>query len=213
MPPYHQLERMLKDRVTKRRFLHSVRVRDTAAALAGIYRCDREKAEAAGLLHDVARDMPLETMQSIVTMQQPTSGQYETLPHEAVFYRPGLLHAYAGRVIAQQDFGIQDEDILRSIELHTTGGERMTVLNKVIFVADYIEPGRSFRGVEKARKIARSSLDEAVLYIYRATMGKLVSKGVYICINTLLGYNEQVLACRDDASLKHAGTSHTLQGV
>ena len=207
MPPYHQLEQKLRDRVTKRRFLHSVRVRDTAAALAGMYRCDREKAEAAGLLHDVARDMPL------ITMQQLTSGQYETLPHEEVFYRPGLLHAYAGRVIVQQDFGIQDEDILRSIELHTTGGERMTVLNKVIFVADYIEPGRSFRGVEKARKIARRSLDEAVLYIYRATMGKLVSKGIYICINTLLGYNEQVLACRDDASLKYAGTSRTLQGV
>lgn len=198
-PPYELLERELEERVTGRRFSHSIGVRDTAVALAGMYGCDEEKARAAGLLHDIARDMPLVTMRSIVTMkgivtmQGIVSGQNDTLFREALFSSPGLLHAYAGRIIAQRDFGVRDEDILRSIELHTTGGRGMTVLNKVVFVADYIEPGRSFRGVETARAIAQRSLDEAVLYIFRSMFRKLIAHGVYICVNTLLGYNELVL--------------------
>jgi len=209
--PNELLERELRERITRRRFSHSIGVRDTAVALAGMYGCDEEKAGAAGLLHDIARDMPLVTMQSIVTMkgivttqsvvvtrgivtrQNNSSGQNDTLLREALFSSPGLLHAYAGRIIAQRDFGVRDEDILKSIELHTTGGRGMTVLNKVVFVADYIEPGRSLRGVETARAIAQRSLDEAVLYIFRSMFRKLIADGVYICVNTLLGYNELVL--------------------
>jgi predicted HD superfamily hydrolase involved in NAD metabolism len=198
-PPYELLERELEERITGRRFSHSIGVRDTAAALAGMYGCDEEKARAASLLHDVARDMPLATMKEIVTTQgdvttqSVVSGQNDTLPREALFSSPGLLHAYAGRIIAQRDFGVRDADILRSIELHTTGGRGMTVLNKVVFVADYIEPGRSFRGVETARAIAKRSLDETVLYIFRSMFRKLIADRVYICVNTLLGYNELVL--------------------
>jgi len=205
-PLYEQLEHELKGRVTQQRFCHSIGVRDTAVTLAGIYGCDREKAGIAGLLHDVARDMPLDTMQNTVTkqgvvqMQQLTHGWFETPDYDTIFNSPELLHAYAGRIIAQQDFGIQDEDILKSIELHTMGGVRMTTLNKVVFVADYIEPGRSFKGVETARTIAQGSLDEAVLNIFRSMLRKLVSKGVYICINTLLGYNEHVKEIRSRMS-------------
>ena len=198
-PPYELLERELEERVTARRFSHSIGVRDTAVALAGMYRCDEEKARAAGLLHDIARDMPLVTMQNIVTTQDVvttqdnSSGKDDTLLRGALFSSPGLLHANAGRIIVQRDLGVRDEDILRSIELHTTGGRGMTVLNKVVFVADYIEPGRSFRGVETARAIAKRSLDETVLYIFRSMFKKLVADSVYICVNTLLGYNELVL--------------------
>ncbi len=195
-PPCELLERELEERVTRRRFSHSIGVRDTAAVLAGMYGCDEEKARVAGLLHDIARDMPLSTMKGIVTKQgfvmQDSSGKNGLLPPEALFSSPGLLHAYAGRIIAQRDFGVRDEDMLRSIELHTTGGRGMTVLNKVVFVADYIEPGRSFRGVETARAIARRSLDGTMLYIFRSMFRKLIADGVYICVDTLLGYNELV---------------------
>ena len=200
MPPYELLERELRGRIPRPRFLHSIGVRDTAVTLAGMYGCDEDKAGIAGLLHDIARDMPLSVMQGIVMPGILKKQRLRGLPEEnplqdAVFSSPGLLHSYAGRIIARRDFDIRDENILRSIELHTTGGERMTILNKVVFVADYIEPGRGFRGVKTARAFAGQSLDKAMLYIFKSMFRKLVSEGVFICIDSLLGYNEQVLAC------------------
>jgi len=232
LPPAEQLDRAVQERVTKQRYLHSVGVRDTAVLLAERYGCDTAKAACAALLHDVARDLPLETMQSIVTMQRivktnpdvvkfsgsdpenrictddrpggPASdppGNREGCPiDDNVFHSRGLLHARAGRVIACSDFGIEDENVLRSIELHTTGAAKMTVLDKVVFVADYIEPNRHFPGLRTARKIARRNLDEAVLHIFREVLRTLVNKNAYICRNTILGYNELV-RCREALSL------------
>jgi HD superfamily phosphohydrolase YqeK len=81
---------------------------------------------------------------------------------------------------------------LHSIELHTTGDAGMSILDKVVFVADYIEPNRSFRGVQTARKIAKRNLDETVLYIFSAMLRTLAQRKTFICSNTLLGYNELI---------------------
>ncbi len=225
LPPAELLDRAVKERVTKQRYLHSVGVRDTAVILAERYGCDGKKAACAAILHDIARDLPLETMQRIALIRciVKTNQEVETTPgfvpmqriieknrqvpvnndeekpiDDSVYQSKGLLHACAGRVIACRDFGISDEEVLRSIELHTTGGGQMTVLDKVVFVADYIEPKRRFRGVQTARKIARRNLDEAVLYIFRVMLRTLVQKKAYICSNTLIGYNELV-RCRGAA--------------
>jgi predicted HD superfamily hydrolase involved in NAD metabolism len=182
------IEQEIQLYITAQRYCHSKGVRDTAVSLAVQYGCDEEKASVAALLHDVARDLPLEQMQRIVR-RDPRGLKCA----EVVFNHPGLLHARAGRIIAQEEFGIQDEDILRSIELHTTGGEGMSLLNKVIFVADYTEPERRFRGVEVARKLSQRNIDDAVLYIFKSMFYKLIRSEVFICEETLLGYNEHVL--------------------
>ncbi len=213
LPPAKQLKRAVKERVTKGRYLHSEGVQDTAVLLAGKYGCDTKKAGTAAILHDVARDLPLQTMQRIALMgcMVKTNQEAEMTPGlftaqrvigknhattmndtEAVFQNRGLLHAYAGRVIACRDFGISDEEVLHSIELHTTGDAGMSILDKVVFVADYIEPNRSFRGVQTARKIAKRNLDETVLYIFSAMLRTLAQRKTFICSNTLLGYNELI---------------------
>jgi predicted HD superfamily hydrolase involved in NAD metabolism len=182
------LERSVRGYISEKRFLHTLGVRDTALKLCDIYGCSKEKAEIASLLHDAARDIPVESMRKLLKERGVWSEEYEPISRN-----PLLLHAPAGRVIASSDFGIEDEELLRSIELHTTGGNCMQLLEKVIFVADFIEPGRSFRGVETARRLSSRSLDETIFYIYKFTLRNLLMRELFICKNTLLGYNEVVL--------------------
>jgi predicted HD superfamily hydrolase involved in NAD metabolism len=182
------IETKLAKIMLNERYEHSLRVRDTAVRLAGLYSCSKEKAKIASLLHDVARDMPLDDMQRILRK----SGSHTEISN-SIFQSHQLLHAYAGKEIAEKQFGINDADVLKSIELHTTGGESMSVLDKVLFVADYIEPGRIFRGVEEGRRLAFLDLDKAVLYIFKSLIGDLLKRELFICKPTLEGYNDQVL--------------------
>jgi predicted HD superfamily hydrolase involved in NAD metabolism len=174
--------------LTEKRYLHTLGVRDTALILCRQYQCDPKKAEVAALLHDIAQDLPVEKMVELLEGE----GFWRS-GHRGVEQNPLLLHAHAGKVIARREFEVKDEEILRSIELHTTGGESMSLLDKIIFVADFTEPGRTFRGVSKARQISCRDLDRAVLYIYRFILLHLLKQEVFICQNTFLGYNEIVL--------------------
>jgi len=177
----------LKIYLSDDRLKHSIGVRDTAVKLSEIYGCNKEKAEIASFLHDIARDVPLNRMQEIIKKHDLSIEDYAFIKNN-----PLLLHAYVGKIMAQKDFGIQDEEILRSIELHTTGGNSMSLFCKVIFVADYIEPMRKFRGVKKARKLAFKDIDIVVLYIYKSTIRHLLKCNYYIHKNTLNGYNELI---------------------
>ncbi len=178
-------ETKVKEIMLHERYEHSLGVRDTAVMLAETYGCSKEKARIASLLHDVARDMPLDEMQEILRK----SGSHTEISEE-IFQSHQLLHARAGKEIARKQFGISDADVLRSIELHTTGGKSMSVLDKVLFVADYIEPGRIFRGAEEGRKLAFQDLDKAVLYIFKSLIGELLKSELFICKSTLEGYND-----------------------
>jgi len=181
----------IKDRlhgyITGQRLIHSFGVVDTAVRLALRYGCDPVKAEVAALLHDIARDIPLIKMKRLVEDERGIR------PDDVVMENPLLLHAYAGKVIACKDFGINDGEILEAIELHTTGGASMGLLSRIVFIADYIEPSRNFRGVKKARMLAEKNLDSTLRYIYRSLLKHLLSQNRYICSNTLDGYNEIVL--------------------
>ena len=180
------LYKKLTKYVTQDRLKHSVGVMKTAASLAELYKADKKKAEIAGLLHDVARDLKLEDMLSLCSDRIDKTNKY-------VKNNKLLLHACAGRIIAERDFGINDADILSAIEKHTTGSKDMNLLDKIIFVADYVEPTRSFRGVKKARKLAYRDLNRAMLYIYRSILIYLLRKNRYICIETLEGYNSVLM--------------------
>jgi predicted HD superfamily hydrolase involved in NAD metabolism len=188
VPSNLAIERCVRFYMSEKRFRHTLGVRDTAVRLAKAYRCSAENAAVAALLHDVARDMPLERQQRLVLEGYPRFSC-----SSEVFRDPLLLHASAGSVLAREDFRVHDRNVLRSIELHTTGGPTMGVLEKVVFVADFIEPGRRFRGVRQARVLARRDLDEAVLYVYGYTLRYLLQKKRYICERSLMGYNELIL--------------------
>ena len=186
------IEKSVRFYMPERRFRHTLGVKETAVRLAELHRCDAEKAAVAALLHDVARDMPLARQQRLVSYGCPRFSC-----SSEVFRDPLLLHASAGSVLAREDFHVRDREVLRSIELHTTGGPSMGVLEKVVFVADFIEPGRRFGGVRRARALALRDLDETVLYIFGITIRFLLERNRYICERSLMGYNELVLQRRN----------------
>jgi predicted HD superfamily hydrolase involved in NAD metabolism len=102
---------------------------------------------------------------------------------------PVLLHAPVGAVIARRDYGVDDPEVLAAIRWHTTGGPDMSLLDEIVFLADYIEPGRSFPGVEKLRALAAASFPEALLAAYDQTLGYLLAEGGLIHPATVEGRN------------------------
>ncbi len=156
--------KQLESDLNYRRFIHTLGVAGTATSLAMCYGIDIEPAETAGLLHDCAKNMDLKKMQKICE-----KGGLEISKKESVSV--SLLHSKAGSVLAREKFGVQDEDIINAIRFHTTGRPGMSLLEKIIFVADYIEPGRTTApNLPEIRKLAFGSIDEAVLKILFDTL-------------------------------------------
>ncbi|MCR5301747.1 MAG: bis(5'-nucleosyl)-tetraphosphatase (symmetrical) YqeK [Lachnospiraceae bacterium] len=158
---------MLKDSLSHKRYMHSIGVSDTAACLAMRYGYDMEKARLAGLLHDCAK--ALGTDELIRTVRE---AKIETSPIEEE--NPELLHAKAGSVIASKRYEVDDQEIIGAIFYHTTGRPEMTWLEKIIFLADYIEPNRvDIPELEKIRKQAFTEMNEAVAMCCRNSIEHL----------------------------------------
>ena len=102
---------------------------------------------------------------------------------------PQIIHSHLGRVMAKNLYGIDDEDILNAISYHTTGRPNMSDLEKIIFLADYIEPMRNFDGVDVARKLAKKDLDSTMYFALNNTLKFLVEKDKYIVVETVLARN------------------------
>ena len=102
---------------------------------------------------------------------------------------PQIIHSYLGALFAREFYGIDDEDILNAITYHTTGRANMSDLEKIIFLADYIEPLRNFDGVERARELANKDLDAAMYFALNNTLKFLVERDNYIVVETVLARN------------------------
>ena len=148
------------------RYIHTLGVAEEAQKLAAVYG-DAElvkKAEYAGLLHDCAKDYPDD-------MKKRFCKEYHVPVDDVMKKQLGLIHPFLGAEVAKREYGVEDEDIIGAIRWHTTGKPEMTVLEKIVFIADYIEPNRkSFDGLEKARKLAYENLDKAMAYILESTI-------------------------------------------
>lgn len=178
--------KMLTVRLTPKRLSHSLGVSETAWKLAVKYGADPEKARIAGLVHDCARELP-----NNILLQKAQS--FDIVISDVEMANPSLLHAPVGAQLAKADFGIEDEQILQAVKLHTTGAPAMTVLDKIVFLADYIEPNRSFPGVDKLRETAESSLDHAVLAAYDQTLQFIIAQGGLIHIASVEGRNSMLM--------------------
>ncbi len=153
---FEKCRKMLKDDISHKRYLHSIGVSDTAACLAMRYGYDHRKAALAGLLHDCAKGLKHEELIETVDRASISVSKVER-------DNPELLHAKAGSVIAREKYGITDEEILSAIFYHTTGKPGMTLLEKIIFIADYIEPNRSgIPWIDNIRSMAFEDIDAAV---------------------------------------------------
>ncbi|MED1205062.1 bis(5'-nucleosyl)-tetraphosphatase (symmetrical) YqeK [Heyndrickxia acidicola] len=176
---------IVKAQLTDKRYQHTLGVMETAIHLAKKYGADEKKAELAAIFHDYAKFRPVEEMKRIIAEQ----GYDERL----LQYNPELWHAPAGAYLVEKEAGLLDQEILDAIRYHTSGRESMTLLDKVIYVADYIEPGRTFKGVEEARKLAEIDLNEALIYAVRNTIAFLMNKNQAVYPDTFAMYNDLIL--------------------
>ena len=157
-----------------RRFAHSLSVAATSALLAVRFGEDPLKAEQAGLLHDCAKCLPLAEMQHIA-MKNNLTDDPDVLASDA------LLHSVAGACLAQQEYGMEDPDVLEAIRFHNTGYPGMSRLAMCVCLADYMEPLReSFPVLEEVRSLSRVSLEKALLLSLESTVNYVLSKGWYL---------------------------------
>ena len=154
-------EAKLKTMLTPERFLHSLGVRDMAKELSKIHGADIEKAEIAGLLHDNAKNMD-----NIYARCADLEVELDDEERE----KSALVHAKLGAETAKCIFGITDRDIINAIRWHTVGRPEMSLLEKIVFVADLTEMGRRFSDADKIRKIAKEDIDRAVFECVKATV-------------------------------------------
>lgn len=169
---------------SEKRMAHVLRVEETALKLAEKYEADLEKVSLAALLHDYAKDQPTGEMLDIIIS--------ENLDLDLTQYGSAVWHGPVGAHLARREFDVEDEEILEAIAMHTVAGVEMGVVAKVIFVADYIEPGRDFQGVKKARELADESLDEAVRYEIEGTIKHLIATKKKIYPKAIDSYNAWV---------------------
>lgn len=153
----------------ERRWLHTEGVMATAIKLANRYGEDPERAELAAILHDVAKYWAVDRQAAII--------RDNGLPQDVLDYDKELWHAPVGAWVAEHEYGVSDLEVLDAIRYHTSGRRAMTKLDKVIWLADYIEPGRDFPGVDGIRALAEQHLERAVLAGLDGTINFLIAKG------------------------------------
>ena len=159
-----ELRTKIKKTQDKKRFEHTLGVTYTAACLAMCYDIDTERAETAGLLHDCAKCLSNDKKISLCKKQSIEINMTEAK-------NPFLLHAKAGAYLAEHKYGIHDEDILNAVRYHTTGRPGMSTLEKIVFIADYIEPGRNHSArLPELRRLAFQDLDKAMVEILKDTL-------------------------------------------
>lgn len=169
-----QMRDKLREKLPSKRFEHSVGVEYTAATMAFMYGVDYEKAMVAGLLHDCAKYVPNDKkIQKCEKRKVPIS--------ECEYKNPDLLHAKLSAIYAKEKYEINDREILSAIACHTTGKPAMTTLEKIIYIADYIEPNRiPLPEMDIIRREAYTDLDICLLHILHNTMHYLGKKGAHI---------------------------------
>lgn len=175
-----KIKKYLKHHLTKERYQHTLGVAYTAVAMAMKYNPDKsndeflKKAQLAGLLHDCAKCMDNNKKLSICKEHNITYSSFEET-------HPYLLHGKVGAYIAKTKFKIDDEDILQAITWHTTGRPNMSLLEKIIFIADYIEPSRKpIPELNLIRSLAFENIDKAMEKILLNTLNYLEIKGTPI---------------------------------
>jgi predicted HD superfamily hydrolase involved in NAD metabolism len=176
------MKKKLRSELKPGRYEHTLGVEYTCACLAMRYGYDMEKADLAGLLHDCAKCL---SDQEKLSMCKKKKIEISSAEKE----NPGLLHAKLGAVLAKEKYGVEDLDILSAITWHTTGRPEMSLLDKIVFIADYIEPNRNHApNLEEIRKIAFEDLDECLVLILKQTLDYLKDSGAKMDPMTLKTY-------------------------
>jgi putative HD superfamily hydrolase of NAD metabolism len=175
----------LSSNISPKRFEHSYCVSTLAVELAAAYGADIFKAQTAALLHDCAKGLDTNGLVKILKNKNKKIKYYS----EIVKYSPQLLHAHAGAVIAKKEFGIKDADILNAIENHTLGRAGMSLLEKIIFIADSVSEDRKHKGRAAVRELAKRDIDRAFTFVLANKIKYVVDLGYWLCPQTIETWN------------------------
>lgn len=174
------IQEKLRKKLKGSRYVHTLGVEYTSVCLAMKYGENLETAELSGLLHDCAKEFPEKKLIQICRDHGERISKME-------YQNPFLLHGKAGACLARDKFGIDDANILNAIRYHTTGRPGMTLVEKIVFVADYIEPNRKKAdNLTELRRMAFENLDETVLRILEQTLDYLIRTGKEIDRHTVI---------------------------
>ncbi len=177
---------LLKERLVPERYIHSLNVAESSVYLAEKYGADKDKAFIAGLLHDVTKnenpDKQLQMMKNDGIILSQTE-----------LFNKKLWHAMSGEVYARTVLGITDKEILGAIRYHTTGKAKMNLLEKTVYVADYISAERDYPDAWVMRELAEKSLEEASLYALKYSLKTLSKEERVLHVDSVEYYNELVM--------------------
>lgn len=178
----HEITRAVEAKLSVHRFKHSLGVAREAERMARRLGIDEKKAYLAGIVHDYAKGIAGDELLKLAEA-------FGLLDDETYRLVPDLLHAPVGAFLVKKELKIEDEEILSAVAKHTLGDIEMSLLDKIIFLADMIEPGRDFPGIERIRCQAERNLDLAMLYALESTVRYCMEKGRIIHPKTIMVRN------------------------
>lgn len=183
----------LKARLSSGRFEHVLRVEQKALELGQHYQADLEAVSIVALMHDYAKEMDRDEMRQLAKdfWPDPSIDQANV----------GIWHGFAAAQLMKEQMNCQDETLLTAVAAHTTGWPEMSQLAKILYLADYTEAGRDFKGVNKVRKLAIKNLDQACLLKLRQTVNHLMKKQVYIFPLQINVYNSWIQHLAENKTL------------
>ena len=174
----------VKEQVSEKRFKHILGVEQAALELARANDYELEKASVAALVHDYAKERSDSEFKALIVQTG--------LEQDLLNWNNFIWHGVVGAEIIKKELKITDEEILNAVRRHTVGAKEMTMLDQIVYVADYIEPGRDFPGVDQARQLAAESLRAAVEFEPKHTLLYLMNNDKTIYPAAILTYNAYV---------------------
>ena len=183
---YTEYKKILQERLTPKRYHHSLCVADEAVRIAAKYGGDTEKAYIAGLLHDITKNASEEEHLHIFR-------EFDIMLNDVEKNAEKLWHAISGAAYIEHILGINDTEIITAVRYHTTARKNMTQLEKILYLADFTSADRDYDDVDIMRKKLEISMQAALQYALSYTINDLVSRDKPLHLDTVEAYNENAL--------------------
>lgn len=192
---YAQIDDYLRKNLKESRYVHTLGVVQSACSLAKINGVDEEKTKIAALIHDAAKNMKIDKQYKIL---KDNNVDIDIISQNS----PQILHGWVAAILAKDLMGVVDEEIINAVKYHTTARKSMSKLEKIIYIADYIEPNRDYPGVEELRKATFSNLDKGLLMGIDNTITFVIKQGQLVHPLTLDARNYLILEMRNKDSIR-----------
>ena len=186
MGDYEYYEKKAKSILSEKRFIHSLNVSKLAEKIAICYGIDLKKVKIAGILHDICKEMDKETLLELLSEANPK------IFTDFKDFHFKLYHGPAATVYLRKEFGVDDDEILNAVCFHTTGRKNMTLMEKIIAIADHSSDERPFDDVKEMQELAMKDINKAILIKYSLEIKKCINKAMLIHPYMVETYNDMI---------------------